>query len=54
MGKVLQKEAFGLAAKDNSGVLSPFSFTRRFHNCFYNLYRFRLNELNLSFGGINV
>ncbi|XP_010432010.1 PREDICTED: cinnamyl alcohol dehydrogenase 8 isoform X1 [Camelina sativa] len=29
MGKVLEKEAFGLAAKDNSGVLSPFSFSRR-------------------------
>lgn len=23
------KEAFGLAAKDNSGVLSPFRFSRR-------------------------
>uniref|UniRef100_A0A1J3CP50 Cinnamyl alcohol dehydrogenase 7 n=1 Tax=Noccaea caerulescens TaxID=107243 RepID=A0A1J3CP50_NOCCA len=29
MGKVLEKEAFGLAAKDESGVLSPFRFTRR-------------------------
>ncbi|AEE86859.1 putative cinnamyl-alcohol dehydrogenase [Arabidopsis thaliana] len=29
MGKVLEKEAFGLAAKDESGILSPFSFSRR-------------------------
>ncbi|CAH8344819.1 unnamed protein product [Eruca vesicaria subsp. sativa] len=29
MGKVLEIEAFGLAAKDESGVLSPFRFSRR-------------------------
>ncbi|KFK30415.1 hypothetical protein AALP_AA7G257900 [Arabis alpina] len=29
MGKVLEKEAYGLAAKDESAVLSPFRFSRR-------------------------
>ncbi|CAH8273945.1 unnamed protein product [Arabidopsis lyrata] len=29
MGKVLEKKAFGLAVKDESGILSPFSFSRR-------------------------
>ncbi|KAF2584525.1 hypothetical protein F2Q70_00033747 [Brassica cretica] len=29
MGKVPATEAFGLAAKDESGVLSPFRFSRR-------------------------
>lgn len=34
-------EAFGWAARDQSGVLSPFKFSRRFHllslNCFFGL-----------------
>ncbi|ESQ53283.1 hypothetical protein EUTSA_v10025561mg [Eutrema salsugineum] len=29
MGKVLEKKAFGLAVKDESGVFSPFCFSRR-------------------------
>ncbi|CDY63551.1 BnaC03g76560D [Brassica napus] len=29
MGEVLKKEAYGLAVKDESGVISPFHFSRR-------------------------